>query len=252
MKTKLFLSIISPIFNEISCVDPLLEQIFKVLIPSIRDDFSKIEVIIGEDGSTDGTAEKVRELRENYSYRLVQGAHRKGYQRAVLDLYRQAQGDLIFFLDSDLQHDIRDFALLYNELSLNNCDMVIGFKQIRHDPLIRRLISRLIHAYVRLLCGTNNLHDMNCGFRLVRRTLTDQILDQIRYVKYGVSLEMTVLAVSQGYVVHEVVVEHLAREGGSAIFTVNRIPRIMRDTLFGIYRLSRTTRRLLPPQGCKD
>src|SRR3989338_1132806 len=169
------ISIVIPVYNEAENIDSLVRSFYKIL-----EKLPDSEMIIAEDGSTDGTKEKLTQLKNQILFTLISGEKRKGYNQAVKDALKTSKKDIILFSDSSGQHDPNDYFLLSKYI--NDYDMVVGYKSQRQDPLFRLILSKGYNLILRLLFGIK-LHDINCGFRLIKRNVIEDILPQTNTFK---------------------------------------------------------------------
>ena len=131
----------------------------------LTDDY---EIIVGDDASTDRSAEILVELQQTYpQLRVLRHATNRGYGGNLRSGIAACTKDLFFYTDGDGQYDPAELGVLYRHLS-PEVDVVQGYKIQRHDPLHRVLIGRLYHTFVRWWFGLH-LRDVDCDFRLFRR-----------------------------------------------------------------------------------
>src|SRR5262249_50638355 len=134
------------------------------VLRELADDY---EVIVVNDGSRDATAARVEEVaREAAGVRLVSHPVNRGYGSALASGFTAATKDWIFLTDGDKQFDVRELARLVPEMA--HVDLVIGYREPRRDPLLRRLNGWGWNLIVRLLFG-RVARDVDCAFKLFRR-----------------------------------------------------------------------------------
>lgn len=140
-------------------------------LAELTDDY---EVIVVENGSTDYTVDVLEELAQQYD-RLRIYTHRQalGYGGALRVGFAKASKDLVFYTDGDAQYDPREIKLLLDALR-DDIDVVNGWKIDRGDPLHRKIIGRIYHHVVKLAFGFK-LRDVDCDFRLIRRSALEMI-----------------------------------------------------------------------------
>ncbi|CAN5665546.1 hypothetical protein BH20VER1_BH20VER1_04390 [soil metagenome] len=159
------LSIVVPTLNEAENVEPLVQQIVAA-VPGVR------EIVIVDDGSTDGTPERVRALGETFPVRLVERAEPTlGLSGAVIAGARAAGGEIVVVMDADLSHPPAEIPQLIAPLLEGRADMVIGSRYVRGGttpgwPLYRKAMSRVAAGAAYPLTG---VHDSMCGFFAMRR-----------------------------------------------------------------------------------
>jgi glycosyltransferase involved in cell wall biosynthesis len=193
------------------------------------------EIIVVDDGSADGTAEIADELARTYRHvRAVHHPTNRDYGAALQTGFRSATKDLIFYTDGDAQYDPTELAVLWARMS-PEYDVVNGYKISRADPLHRIVIGRVYHYIVSLLFGLR-LRDVDCDFRLMRRTIFERI--NLEKTSGIICVEMMKKIQDGGFRIAEVPVHHYHRAfGKSQFFNVRRLLRTGRDLLVLWYAL---------------
>jgi glycosyltransferase involved in cell wall biosynthesis len=185
------------------------------------------EVLVVNDGSQDYTAEILEELASRYpELRVIHHSQNKGYGATLRTGFANATKEWVFYTDGDAQYDPHELAALAAALD-QGIDVVNGYKVTRHDPLIRKVIGRMYHTFVRLAFGFR-LRDVNCDFRLIRRSIFDAI--ELESESGTICLEMVKKFQDAGYVFAEVPVHHYPRVyGASQFFNWRRLLRTARQ-----------------------
>jgi len=193
------------------------------------------EVIVVDDGSADGTAEIADELARTYpQVRAVHHPKNRDYGAALRTGFRSATKELIFYTDGDAQYDPTELSLLWEKMSPDT-DLVNGYKISRSDPLHRIIIGRIYHHIVSVLFGIK-LRDVDCDFRLMRRTIFDRI--DLAKTSGIICVEMMKKIQDAGFRIVEVPVHHFHRtHGKSQFFNFHRLFRTGRDLLLLWYAL---------------
>jgi len=158
----------------------------------------------------------------------------RDYGAALRTGFRSATKELIFYTDGDAQYDPAELAVLWASMTPGT-DVVNGYKISRSDPLHRVVIGRVYHHIVSALFGIR-LRDVDCDFRLMRRS----IFDRINLVKTSgiICVEMMKKIQDAGFRVVEVPVHHYHRAyGKSEFFNYRRLFRTGRDLLALWYSL---------------
>lgn len=215
------ISIVVPMFNEEGNLDELHRRLTGVLT-SLGLPY---EFIFIDDGSNDGTWNKIRELR-HADPRIVALRHRRnfGKAQALANGFAIAKGDAIITMDGDLQDDPDELPRFIDELN-NGYDLVSGWKQRRQDPLGKTAPSRVFNWTVRKVSSVQ-LHDFNCGFKGYRRDVTKTIR------LYGELHRFTpVLAHAEGFRVAELPVKHHPRTWGKSKYGWSRLVKGFLDLL---------------------
>ncbi|MGI6401831.1 MAG: glycosyltransferase family 2 protein [Thermoguttaceae bacterium] len=215
------LSIVVPVYNEEESLKILYKEISEV-IASIDVD---LELIFIDDGSTDASWSIIADLaREDARVRGIRFRRNFG-KAAALDVgLHAATNPIVMTMDADLQDDPReipDFLRLVDE----GYDCVSGWKKTRHDPWHKVIPSRIFNKMVSSLTGVK-LHDHNCGMKIYRR----EIFDEIRL--YGeLHRFIPSLVAARGWKVGEKVVHHRARKFGHSKYGFNRFIKGFLDLL---------------------
>ena len=229
-------SIVMLVHNEAEVIEHVVRGFHREIISRLPGS----EFIIAEDGSRDGSTEILGRLRDELGLRLIHRDERRGYTRALKDALALPTHELILFSDSDGQHDPADFWRLVKRIPY--CDMVIGVKQPRQDPVYRVAMSRVFNWLVGLVFAFR-FHDVNCGFRLMRRALVQDLLRDEWQMRACTFTEFTIRAFYKGYAITEAPIRHLPRPfGASRGVPLRGIPRSILHVLTQFADLKRKIR----------
>jgi len=215
------LSIVIPVYNERDNIEPLLREISA----SLRGLDRPYEVLMVDDGSTDGSDEVLRRLRAAHPFLRVIRFARNAGQTAAMDAgFRRARGQVIVTLDADLQNDPIDIPPLLRELQ--GWDAVVGVRAIRRDSLVRRVSSRVAN-YVRNRLSDETISDTGCSLKAYRKDALS------RLVLYdGMHRFLPTLLKLEGFRVREMTVGHRPRAHGRSKYGIsNRIVPSFLDLL---------------------
>ena len=215
------LSAVIPVLNEVDSLAALHRELSDIA----RDYNYDLEVVLVDDGSTDGSWQKIQELAAaDARVRGLRFRRNFGKAAALAAGFAAARGDIVVTLDADLQDDPREIPRFVAEID-KGLDCISGWKQIRHDPWHKVGPSRVFNWLVGVLTGVK-LHDHNCGFKCYRR----EIFNEVRL--YGeLHRFVPVLAAARGWKVGEIVVNHRARKFGRSKYGVTRIVKGFLDLL---------------------
>lgn len=209
------ISVVIPLFNEKESLPELTSWIDRVM----KANSFTYEIILVNDGSTDGSWDTVKELAE--SNRNIHGiSFRRNYGKsaALYCGFAKAEGDVVFTMDADLQDSPDEIPEMYRMIVEDGYDLVSGWKQHRKDnALTKNIPSKLYNATARCITGIK-LHDMNCGLKAYRREVVKSIEvygEMHRYIPY--------LAKNAGFSrIGEKPVHHEKRKYGTSKFGMNR------------------------------
>ncbi len=209
------ISIIIPSYNERESLPELVEWIERV---TSEGGWSH-EIIIVDDGSTDGSWKTIKELAGRHP-ELHGISFRRNYGKsaALYCGFAKAQGDVVFTMDADLQDSPDEIPEMYRMITEQGYDLVSGWKQHRQDnALTKNLPSKLYNATARCITGIK-LHDMNCGLKAYRNEVVKNIEvygEMHRYIPY--------LAKNAGFTsIGEKPVHHQKRKYGKSKFGMER------------------------------
>jgi glycosyltransferase involved in cell wall biosynthesis len=225
------LTLVIPAYNEAESLPPLLEE-----IRSVCDAHGiTYEAIVLDDGSTDGTFDRVREAQaRDPRVHGVRFRRNSGKAAALAEGFRRARGRSIITMDADLQDNPAEIPALLRMLD-EGADMVSGWKKIRHDPWHKTAPSKLFNAVTAAASGIK-LHDFNCGLKAYRSEVVKSIDVYGEMHRY-----IPVLAHWNGFKVAEKVVEHRARRFGVSKYGWARFTNGLFDlvTLLFLHRYTR-------------
>lgn len=204
------LSLVIPLKNEAESLPELEAWIRRV----VEAQGLRYEIIFVDDGSTDDSWAVIESLRAaNANIRAIKFRRNYGKSAALHVGFQAAQGQVVITLDADLQDSPDEIPELYRMITEEGYDLVSGWKKKRHDPLEKRLPSKLFNAVARWMSGIP-LHDFNCGLKAYRQSVVKAI------EVYGeMHRWIPVLAKWAGFRrIGEKVVEHRARRYGHSKF----------------------------------
>jgi len=221
------ISAVIPVYNEVESLEALHLELSETAQAHGYD----LEIVFVDDGSKDGSWEEIERLAD--LDQRVQGLRFRrnfGKAAALSAGFEAARGEIVFTLDADLQDDPSEIPR-FLELMEKDCDVVSGWKKVRHDPWHKVGPSRIFNWLVSKMTGVT-LHDHNCGFKCYRR----EIFDEVKL--YGeLHRFVPVLAAARGWRVGEVVVNHRARQHGYSKYGFRRFVKGFLD-LFTVYFLT--------------
>jgi|SRR3989344_1439144 len=219
------LSVFLPAYNE--------EQNILKVIKNVKEVLKKIaknyEIIVIDDGSVDNTAQKAKEIPQ---VRLISHSKNLGYGAALKTGFYNAKYKLISFMDSDLQFDFKEINKFLDYIE--DYDLVIGFRKNRADNLVRKLNARTYSLLLNLLFNLN-VHDVDCGFKLVKKDIFKVISLQSNGAL--VSAELLIKARKNGFKIKEVEVNHFPRIAGKQ---TGANPKVILKTFLEIAKLRRS------------
>lgn len=222
-RTPPSISAFFPALNDERTIARMVTEAVAVL-STLTDDY---EVLVVNDGSTDGTAAALDALaREQPRLRIIHHPGNRGYGAALVSGFRHASKDLIFYTDGDGQYDVRELSRLAPLLT-REVDVVNGYKRRRADGGHRVVLGEIYKRLARWLFRLP-IRDVDCDFRLLRRVAIQGI--DLVSVSGVVCTEMIYKLGRAGCRFAEVDVPHYPRPyGHSQFFTFRRVARTAVD-----------------------
>ena len=201
------LSVIVPVFNEVQTVTKLVDHVLAVPIP--------LEIILVDDGSTDGTRDLLPALAEQPNVRVVLHEQNRGKGAALRTGLIHAQGDVVVFQDADLEYDPSEYPLLLLPILEGHADAVFGSQFSSRSRRVPKYWHSTINRLITLLSNmrTNlKLTDVETCYKLMRREIFQQLGPQLREDGFGIEIEITAkLAKLPGIRIHELPIGYQPR-----------------------------------------
>ena len=212
-RKPLTLSVVVPLFNERAA----LEELYGRLTAVLEQVAARYEIIFIDDGSKDGSSELLKELRSvDSSVRYIRFRRNFGKSAALAAGFVAARNDVIVTIDADLQDIPEQLPVLLNKLG-EGYDLVCGWRHNRRDKLTKRAGSRIYNLITGMLTGVR-LHDLNCGFKCIRREVLDEVMVYGERHRF-----LPVLASYRGFLLGEVKIDHAPRKHGTSRYGLERV-----------------------------
>lgn len=234
------ISVIMPAYNEGKKIrENLIEAIstFKTL-------GNPFELILVNDGSTDDTAAEVHKVELMHpEVRLITYTKNGGKGNALKEGWKYAHGDLITFIDADLELHPKQLKVFLDVMEDKHVDIVIGSKRhpesIINYPIKRRVMSRCYNLLIRGLFQCN-LTDTQPGLKLFKRGVLIREFPKVFVKRYAFDLELLLNSLKDGYTIAEAPISiNFVRENGGRI-RLKDVGRIWKDTMGIFYRIKLT------------
>ena len=206
-------SVVFPAYNEINYLDSAVQKTTQTL----NEFTSSYEIIIAEDGSSDGTAERSEELVQKYPYvRHIHREKRLGRGTALKNAFKQSNGKVIVYMDLDLATNLRALKPLVEAITVEGYDFSTGSRMLPQSKVersLRRSISSKTYNFlVRHMLGSK-LRDHQCGFKAFKRDPVLHLLDEVDATHWFWDTEILVRAQRHGFKVKEIPVEWQSGKG---------------------------------------
>ncbi|MBW8325493.1 MAG: glycosyltransferase family 2 protein [Prolixibacteraceae bacterium] len=222
------ISVVVPLFNEAESLPELTSWIGRVM----QTNNFTYEVILIDDGSTDGSWELVEQLsQQNPCIKGIKFRRNYGKSAGLYCGFAETKGEVVITMDADLQDSPEEIPDLYRMITEEKYDLVSGWKKKRYDPVLSKNIpSKFYNWTARRMTGIK-IHDFNCGLKAYRKQVVKSIEvygDMHRYIP--------VLAKWAGFKkIGEKVVQHQERKFGTTKFGMERFIRGPLDLLSVIF-----------------
>ncbi|WP_274474043.1 polyprenol monophosphomannose synthase [Mangrovimonas aestuarii] len=224
--------VIIPTYNEIENIEAVIRAVF-----SRNNSF---DILVVDDNSPDGTAQKVKTLQQEFSKRLYleSRAGKSGLGTAYIHGFKwclKRHYKFIFEMDADFSHDPQDLERLYSVCKEGDADMAIGSRYVKgvnvvNWPMSRVLLSYMASKYVKFITGMQ-IHDTTAGFICYRREVLEALdLEGIKFVGYAFQIEMKFKAYLKKFKIVEIPVIFTDREKGESKLSTG----IISEAIFGV------------------
>jgi glycosyltransferase involved in cell wall biosynthesis len=216
---RIDLSLVIPAYNEEESIEDCVREADGVLSSLGK----RYEIVVVDDGSTDGTFERLRSLKKTVpALRAARFKEHRGQTTAMAAGFERARGAVIATMDADMQNDPADIPRLLERLS--EWDIVCGVREKRRDTFVKRASSLIANA-VRNRFTHENIRDVGCTLRVYRR----EYLDRVKLFE-GMHRFLPTLLKLEGARVVEIPVNHRPRMRGANKYGIgNRLFKGLRD-----------------------
>ncbi|PIR91871.1 glycosyl transferase [bacterium (Candidatus Gribaldobacteria) CG_4_10_14_0_2_um_filter_41_16] len=229
------LSVIIPVFNEKNTIKEILKKIEAVALPLEK------EVVIVDDGSTDGTREILEGLPAD-KYKIYFQGKNQGKGAALRRGFREATGDIIIIQDADLEYEPAEYGKLIKPIMDGKAEVVYGSRLIGSEA--RRVLyfwhylaNKFLTTMANVLSNLN-LSDMETGYKVFSRQVLDKILPHLISDRFGFEPEITMLVGKNKFRVYEVGITYAGRtyEEGKKIGWKDGLAAFWHIIRFGLRR----------------
>ncbi len=233
MTDKTKISLVVPIFNEEPNIDSFMEEVIPVL-ENLDSDF---EIIAVDDGSDDGSYEKLSSWREKESrIKVIRFRANFGQTAAFSAGFDKASGETVITIDADLQNDPADIPAMIDLLD-KGYDIVSGWRKDRKDKMLSRRLPSIIANKIISMTTRVNLHDYGCSLKVFHK-------DVIKNIRLYGEMHRFIPAIASwmGVKVVEIPVNHRPRVAGVSKYGIGRTVRVILDLVTVKFLLSYSTR----------
>jgi len=220
------IALIMPVYNEAETIESTVREIYEKVVTKMDN----VDIWVFEDGSTDGTKEVLEKLKAEFSgLHAEMTARKKGYPRAMKEAFlniNSSEYDFVVAVDSDGQYEPDDFFKLWSIMQRDSPDIVMGRRITRQEPPYRKMLSRGLQLLERVMFPVK-CKDVTSVMRLMKVELAHQIVKEVKYSPYNFWLEFTARMSANGYKVTEIPISYRERLGGSKVYSVKKMPKVV-------------------------
>lgn len=228
------LSVVIPLYNESESIESLYRKLIDI-VPLLD---KRYEIIFVDDGSTDRSLEKLKEIvATDSAARLFSFRKNQGKAEALMLGFAKAKGDYIVTLDADLQDKPEEIVKLLDKAK-QGWDVVCGWRKNRQDPFFKVVSSKLFNFLASILWRLH-LHDYNCGLKVYTKDAAKALR-----IYGGLHRFIPLILHQLGFKVTEVPIVHEKRKFGKSKFGFSKLWKDLPD-IFTMLFLSRYRERPL-------
>jgi glycosyltransferase involved in cell wall biosynthesis len=229
-------SFVIPVFNE----DESLPELIDTIRQAMAGFESSYELVFVDDGSTDGSFERLRALEEtDPRIRLFSFRRNLGKSPALLCGFHKARGQYVLTVDADLQDDPANLPRMFEQLTGERVDIVSGWRRERQDSALKIAFSRIFNRLMVRMLFRSSFKDMNSGLKLYKAEVAREL-----HLYGGMHRFIPLIASEMGYRVAECPVRHKERKYGASKYSKAKILTEMPDLLTVFFLIKYTTRPL--------
>jgi glycosyltransferase involved in cell wall biosynthesis len=200
------LTVVVPVFNEAATIRAVLERVLATPFPK--------EVLVVDDGSTDGTGDVLREMASNHgAVRVLRHERNRGKGAALRTAFAEAKGNVVLVQDADLEYDPADYPALLRPILEGKADVVYGSRFLggayARVHLFWHFAANRFLTLVTNLLANLNLSDMETGYKVFRRDVLERL--RLRSEGFAIEPEITVKVARLGCRVYEVPISYAGR-----------------------------------------
>ena len=198
------LSIIIPVFNEYETICELIRRVDAVQLDK--------EIIIVDDGSTDGSRDLLNKYEGRDGFKVVYQSKNMGKGRSLRTGFEKAEGEIIIIQDADLEYNPKDYPILLEPILDGRADVVYGSRFLGGPHRVLFFWHSLGNRFLTILsnmCTNINLTDMETGYKVFRRSVLDSI--SLRCNRFGFEPEFTAKIARNKFIIYEVPISYAGR-----------------------------------------
>lgn len=198
------LSVIIPVYNEVDTIEEIVERVRQVSIEK--------EIIVVDDGSTDGTRSRLKNISDNKNVKVLLHDHNKGKGTALRTGFGASTGDVILIQDADLEYDPREYPILLSPIIEGKADVVYGSRFLGGPHRVLYFWHYVGNKWLTLLSNALsnlNLTDMEVCYKVFKREVLKDLT--IRSNRFGFEPEFTMKIAKRRFRIYEVPISYSGR-----------------------------------------
>jgi len=199
------LSVIIPVYNEVNTITEIIHRVVETKLAC--------EIIIVDDGSTDGTRDVISSLQGNKTIHIILLDRNYGKGHAICKGLEVVQGDIVLIQDADLEYDPREYPNLLRPLEEDICDIVYGSRFLggaRRPILFWNMVANKILTFTTNILYNNILSDMETGYKVFRKNVLNGV--QLKSKRFDFEPEFTAKMLKKGARIYEVPISFNPRD----------------------------------------
>lgn len=213
------LSVFFPFWNE----EKNIEKVVHNALPVIKQSAKEWELLLIDDGSSDKTLEKAKEIARNIrNVKVITHSPNRGYGSALKEGFTHSKYKYIVFTDGDGQFDMQELPKFIEQIRMH--DIVIGYRKERKDELSRHVLMNMLKVWDSIFFRFY-YRDIDCGFKMFKKNAVDQI-SPLRSEGAMITTEILAKAKARNLSIAQVAVSHYPRKHGKQ--TGANVPVVMR------------------------
>tara|TARA_B100000767_G_scaffold268412_1_gene288595 strand:- start:218 stop:928 length:711 start_codon:yes stop_codon:yes gene_type:complete len=232
MINKEKISILILVCNEIKTIEKDIISIKKNL-----KNFIDYQLVVIQDGSTDGTYERLKFFKKKYNLTLNSVKKRRGYTNAFLTGIKSCRNDTIFFSDTGKKYDFKNLRKFIDTFFKKKTDLLSGYRIKRKDKIFRRILTFFYTKSINLLFN-KKYKDYDCGFKVFRKTCIKKIVNKQNFTPYLFTSQIFIYFFKYNYKIIQLPIEYLEnKKRSSRGIPTTKIPKIVILSLMNLLKI---------------
>ena len=226
------ISVLLLVCNEVNTIERDIISIKKNL-----QNFINYELVIMQDGSTDGTYEKLNILKKKYDFKLNSVIEKRGYTSAFVLGIKECKESTIFFSDTGGKYDFKNLKIFIETFFSQKLDLLAGYRVKRKDKIHRRILTFLYTLCINILFKKKYL-DYDCGFKIFKKEIIESLLRKHNFTSYLLTSQIFIYFFLNKLKIFQLPVEYLEdSKRSSRGIPLKKIPKIIILSLINLIKI---------------